>query len=354
MQTRKLQEVGGGTYTVSIPKEWATDNRLEAGAEIHLYRHRDGSIVVRDAEIDGGVLASATVAIEGEAPALVTRAVRATYANGFETVTLVPGTTFTAGQRRALRAAVRDLVGTEIEAAGPERLRLRNYLDADDVSVRQSAVQLQYVALSIHREATDAFTAGRDATERLGERAAEAERLQSMLRRHLTRAQTSLAEVDHLGRTRPSLLEHYRLARCLAGVAEAALDLAAAIVPLAAAPPDVVATGVDDLADEARRVVELAATALSTKADAVTVNEALDAAAALQPAITVTEATLFDEPCPATTPLVEPSSPAAPLDVPTARTVTRALDSLRRTGDLAESIASVALEATTRTANLPE
>jgi len=31
METRKVQVTGGSTYTVSIPKTWATENDVEEG-----------------------------------------------------------------------------------------------------------------------------------------------------------------------------------------------------------------------------------------------------------------------------------------------------------------------------------
>jgi phosphate uptake regulator len=61
METRKLQRVGGGIFTVSVPKEWATEHQLEPGTEVHLYTHRHGSIVQRSSRRDGGTLSCATV-----------------------------------------------------------------------------------------------------------------------------------------------------------------------------------------------------------------------------------------------------------------------------------------------------
>ena len=47
MQTRKIQQVGGGTYTVSLPKEWATAADIEPGAVVALHSHIDGTLVVQ-------------------------------------------------------------------------------------------------------------------------------------------------------------------------------------------------------------------------------------------------------------------------------------------------------------------
>ena len=37
METRKVQVTGGSTYTVSLPKSWATDQGIEAGSEVEFY-----------------------------------------------------------------------------------------------------------------------------------------------------------------------------------------------------------------------------------------------------------------------------------------------------------------------------
>ena len=47
METRKIQQVGGGTYTVSIPAQWAKEHDIEATSTAYLYTYRDGSLVVR-------------------------------------------------------------------------------------------------------------------------------------------------------------------------------------------------------------------------------------------------------------------------------------------------------------------
>jgi len=43
METRKIQIAGGTTYTVSLPKDWASDHGLEAGARVRVHPYEDGS-----------------------------------------------------------------------------------------------------------------------------------------------------------------------------------------------------------------------------------------------------------------------------------------------------------------------
>lgn len=338
METRKLQRVGGGTYTVSIPKAWAVDNGLEAGAEVHLYAHADGSIVVRSSAKDGGELGRIALDVDGEDPALVTRALRAAHAAGYGTVTLRPRESFTDDQLRAARRTTRHLVGTEVVAEGPQEITLRNFLDASDVSIRQSVVQLQFVALSAHRRGTDAFVGGSGGdVERLRERADEADRLAEMVARHFGRSLVSMEEVDRLGVSRPRQSDYHATARELARVADLGVSLGRAAVGLSGPLPEPLTADVRGAADASRRVVDDAATAVleGSGVDAATaVLDRYDEAVACVEAL---DRALFDDP-----------SPAFDGTTAEARALTRALDDVARTAAVGGEIAEVALRAATR------
>ena len=339
METRKLQRVGGGTYTVSIPKGWAVEHGLEAGSEIHLYAHADGSIVVRSAEKDGGELGSIEVAVDG--PGQVARALRAAHAVGYQSVTLRPAGyrgSFTDEQRRAARRTKRHLVGTEIVVESADEVVLRNLLDAADVSVRQSVVQLQYVALSAHRSATGAFLDGEPADrDRLGERAEEADRLAEMVTRHLGRSLISMEEVDRLGVDRPALFDYYATARELARVADLAVSIGRAGGDLAGSFPADVAADVEEAATAARQTVEDAATAVIEGVGVDGANETLARYDEARLGVDAVDHALFDG--------ADPAFDGSPAE---ARALTRALDDLARTAEHGGALAEVALRAATR------
>lgn len=341
METRKLQRVGGGTYTVSIPKEWATTHGLEAGTAVNLYTHLDGSIVVRSHAKDGGNLAAVRIEVDGRGPDRVRRALRAAQAVGFESVTLVSDASFTAEERRAVNAMVRGLVGTEVVDERDDELTVRNLLNASDVSVRQSVVQLQFVALSIHRRATASLTEANDeAYDRLRERESEADRLFEMVSRHFTRALISLEEIDRLGTTRPELFDYYETARQLRAVAGEGVDIARATRRLSRPLPDGIADDVAAVADAARSVVEDASGAVLDGGDRDAVHRVLDARDETQARVDALDETLTDE----WTDALDAAADAI--------AVARTLDSFVRTLDYGAAVADVALRARTRTENL--
>ncbi|WP_255197864.1 AbrB/MazE/SpoVT family DNA-binding domain-containing protein [Halorarius litoreus] len=335
METRKLQMVGGGTYTVSIPKEWATDHALEAGTPVHLYTHRDGSIVVRSARKEGDRLDAARLDIDGDSPDLVRRSLRVAHAMGFETVTLVHESAFTDAQRRVAREGSRSMVGADTDVAADDELVVRNLVDASEVSVPQSVDQLGFIARSIQQAATaavlDADAAARD---RLTDRATEARRLFDMVSRHLNRALVSLEEVDRLGTSRPALFDHYVAAHQLEHVAEQGVRLAGVAERLSDPVPDPMRAEVQAAADEARGVVDDATAALLHDPDADAAHAALDRRDATLAALDTLDETLFD---------------AAPTDV---AALVRVVDALRHTTDAGGEIAQTAVRAAIRAERL--
>jgi phosphate uptake regulator len=383
METRKLQQVGGGTFTVSIPKEWATEHALEAGAEVHLYTHSDGSVVVRSAARDGGHLdearvdlgsedgpgigTDATTADDADDTARVTRTLRAAQTAGFETVTLTRDEGFDDAQRRAARALASDLVGTDVVAEDDSELAVRNLLDAGDVSVRQSVVQLQFVACSVHRAATTALVEGDgEAADRLRDRRDEAERLFGMVARHCNRALTSLATVDRLGVSRPELFDYCETARHLRDVADAGVRIAAVAERLSDAPADPVAETVARLGARSRAVVEDAAGAVLEGTDIGAAHAALDDAERVAADVDAVEAALFAGVDGATDPTADAAvatdgagetegSPAvgdlSGVSATDRLALARALDPLARTADHGGRVARVALRAAIRDAN---
>ena len=88
METRKIQKVGGGTYTVSIPAQWAKEHNIEAASTAYLHTHHDGSLVVRWNEKDQSELAATQIELADADPRVAERMLYAAYMAGFKRITL--------------------------------------------------------------------------------------------------------------------------------------------------------------------------------------------------------------------------------------------------------------------------
>jgi phosphate uptake regulator len=260
METRKLQKIGGSTYSVSLPKEWATEHSLEAGMPIHLYPHTDGSLVIRGAKRDDAPLSRIEITLPTSDVATARRALGAAYAVGYDAVALVAPAEFDPDDRRTLRRFAETMVGMSVVEETDARITVENLLDSAEVSIQQSVGQLQFVALSMHRTAVDALRDGGD-PDRLGQRDDDVDRLFGLLTRQFNRSLADLEAIDHLDVGRSALFDAYLTARQLERVADHAVAIGSLADRVGPSAPDAVLDDVTSLAERARAVVELATTA---------------------------------------------------------------------------------------------
>lgn len=335
METRKVQLTGGSTYTISLPIQWAREHDIRTGEYLSLDPQADGSLVVRTDRNEGGrgdeEEGRRARAIRVNADHLsrtdVTRTVRALYAAGFDSVTLTASDGLETGARRAISTVAGSLIGLEVVEETERGVTLRSLLDATDVSIRQTVIQLQLVALSMQREATTALEErDTELATHVIERDDEADRLFGMVDRHFQRALSDLRAVERLGMSRPTLFRYYTTARNLERIADHA-EKVAHIVTRLEAPP---ATGhVDAVVPFARRshdVVEDAASVLLGGGDVDMAYGALverdDLTADLEP---------FDR-------------RLYRSDVPDAYLLGLVLDSVKRTAEYGGNVAEVAIQ----------
>ena len=98
MEIRRIQLIGGFTYTVSLPKQWASEHGTRAGDRLRLYPHEDGSLSIRgenDPIAETGDAWTTNVTIDGRSPTDVSRTVQALYSpgsTGLRSVALAPWT----------------------------------------------------------------------------------------------------------------------------------------------------------------------------------------------------------------------------------------------------------------------
>ncbi|MFW5973873.1 MAG: PhoU domain-containing protein, partial [Natrialbaceae archaeon] len=225
METRKIQQVGSGTFTVSIPADWAADHDIEAGTTAYLYTHRDGSLVVRWNEKERSDLATTEVELDDGDPTVAARALVTAYAAGYSTIRLQAPGGFADAQRRAIHERARDLTGVEVTDESSTRVVVRGLLNTGDVSVRQSTIQLKYVTLSMVESAIDCL-AGETTCEHIVDRDDDADRLFWLLTRHFNRSLQNMIELDQLDISRAQLFTYFATARQFERIADHAVTTA--------------------------------------------------------------------------------------------------------------------------------
>lgn len=330
VETRKVQHVGGSTYIVSLPKDWSERHDLEKGTHVHLHHQPDGSLIVqgRTTQSEG---TPTRIDVDNLDENALQQTVYASYTAGYEMIRLVASSGFEPQQPRAITDAVRKLMGAEIIKQTDTDVVLKNLLDPAEVSIQQSVIQLKFVALSMHRNAVQAARET-DTTraEQIRSRDDEADRLFGMVSRHFQRALTTIEEVDHLGLDRSTLFAYYTTARQLERVADRAETLA--VITLETSPQAELSpsTPIDTLAEHTTEIVEQATDALLGSAASTSAYEALDRYEALLDELETARHALSEA------------------DTADTATVLRIVATLRGTADCGATIAETALQAAAR------
>lgn len=330
METRKVQQVGGGTYTVSIPVQWANDHDVGAGDTAYLYTHRDGSLVLRWDEKENSRLAATDIELADSEPRVAEHVLDAAYTAGYGKIVLRAPGGFTAEQRRTLGDRTRTLSGVDVTEETDTRLVVRGLLDAGDVSIRQSVLQLRFTALATQDAAMDALADGAAGIEHVVERDREADRIARFVGRHFNRALVDLEAVDQLGLSRRRLFEYHTATRHGRRIATNAVEIARIARRADDSLADDVTAELRSVDDGVRDLVEDAIDALVDGDGRSSAHTVREQRATVRRNADRLERALADH---------DPSS---------THLVGRVLDRLRRTADRGAAVAGLALQSSLR------
>ncbi|WP_122088500.1 phosphate uptake regulator PhoU [Halalkalicoccus subterraneus] len=325
MEVRKVQITGGSTYTVSLPKEWATATGIEAGSTLAFYPEGD-SLVAAPSESGGD--SETVLAAEGVTPQELESRLVTLYINGFEEI-VVESEPIETAQRRAVRNTATELVGFEVSAETEDRIVLRDFLDSSELSLHDTVMQMRLLALSMLEDVTEGLLS--EEPDSLGEVAArddDVDRLwyvTSRLFRSVLRDPRAAAAIDL---DRETCFDYRTCARQIERIADHTVKIASHGEDLEALPEDV-REPLAALEADSRDIVENAM-------DAFLVEDP-DRATELATA-TLVQATELDE---RTRTLDERLRVVDPAD---AQLLGLIVDSLSRIGDYGANIAEIALQ----------
>jgi len=259
METRKVQVTGGSTYTVSLPKEWATANDVSSGTEVEFYSEDDLLLLTptSDDEHTRGTLDVSDITDEEE----LTRAVMTMYVSGFDVISLETDK-MTAQQRRTIRDATQGLVGLEVIEEMPTKMVLQDLLDSSELSIENAITRMRLVSLTMLEDAVEALVTDDDQLAHdVMERDDDVDRLWYMTSRVFRTVLRNPTAANEIGFSRETCFDYQSSARQLERIADHATKIATLSLEIGAIP--------DDAADSIRELHEEAVMVPNTAMDAL-------------------------------------------------------------------------------------
>jgi len=258
METRKVQVTGGSTYTVSLPKSWATDNGVSAGSEVEFYPEED-SLLLTPRSVSERTEGTLDVSdLKGEQ---LTRAVMTMYVSGFDIIAL-EASRISTDQRRAIRDAVQGLVGVEVLEETSERVVLQDLLDSSELSIENAVTRMRLISRSMLEDAVTALVQNdRDLARDVIERDDDVDRLWFVVSRIFRATLRSPRAAKELGLPREVCFDYHSSARQLERIADHAAKVAHLGLDLDEVP-DGVADGLQAAHEDTSAVINKAMDAL--------------------------------------------------------------------------------------------
>ena len=326
METRKVQVTGGSTYTVSLPKDWATDNDVSAGSVVRFHAEEDVLLLSPQREEDRE---EGRLSIDGLEGDQLTRAVMTMYVSGFDVIRF-EAARVTAGQRRTIREATQGLVGLEVIEETGDRVVLQDLLDSSELSVHNAVTRMRLVALTMLADAVTALVEDDDALAHdVIERDDDVDRLYYMVSRVFRTVLRNPAAATEIGFQRETVFDYQSAARQLERIADHATKIASISLEVATVD-SAVSEGLRDLQKAAEAVPETAMDALLSADSDEAVDLASDARADL-PVIDARAGEVGD--------VIRDLE-----DAELAQSLALVVDSLSRTADYGGNIAESALQ----------
>ncbi|WP_254769379.1 phosphate signaling complex PhoU family protein [Salinilacihabitans rarus] len=258
METRKVQVTGGSTYTVSLPKTWATENDVSAGTTVEFYPEDDALLLTPQSDTHRQEGSLDVSNLEGER---LTRAVMTMYVSGFDIIRL-EANRITTDQRRAIRSATQSLVGVEVLEETTNSVVIQDLLDSSELSIVNAVTRMRLIAGAMLEDAVTALVENDDDIARdVIERDDDVDRLWLVVSRIFRAALRSPRATEELGVPREDCFDYHSSARQLERVADHAVKISKLALKLEEIPEEV-AEALLELFEDAFDVLEKSMDAL--------------------------------------------------------------------------------------------
>ncbi|WP_396611818.1 PhoU domain-containing protein [Haloferax sp. S1W] len=252
VETRKVQVTGGSTYTVSIPKDWATENGVSAGSEVEFYPEGDSLFLTPRSEEERTEGTLDITNLEGDE---LTRAVMTMYVSGFDIIAL-ESSRITTDQRRTIREATQSLVGLEVLEETRDRVVIRDLLDSSELSIHNAVTRMRLIALSMLEDAIAALAElDEDMARDVIQRDDDVDRLWMVVSRIFRATLRTPKAAEELGLPREVCFDYQSAARQLERIGDHATKIAHLSLNFEEPVDEEIIIAIEDLFEEAKEVV---------------------------------------------------------------------------------------------------
>lgn len=201
MEIRKLQKIKGGSFTLSVPKQWVEKRKLKSGEQIAVHEEEDGSLRIFPVTAPLEKPFEVTLSLE-DYPNLraLEYCVDTYYIQGSNRINIVSKKIISAEQKRRLKQFRTELPGVEVAEEEANRLSFQVLIDPTTFSLESLIEKTSTFSLKLQEDAVKSLVdSNLPLAKEVLERSREAQRHYRVTIRQVASASLSRTIAEKVG-----------------------------------------------------------------------------------------------------------------------------------------------------------
>ncbi|MBW2964039.1 AbrB/MazE/SpoVT family DNA-binding domain-containing protein [Candidatus Woesearchaeota archaeon] len=172
MHQRKVQNIAGMTYSVSLPKAWAQKHGIRPKTIVMMEEQDDGSLLVSPS-LQGRAGSSDSISFNiDRQESSISHILYATYYLGYGNIRLFSRSEIPQKTRQKIKSTIQNLSGTEIVYEDMHRIEMKVLLDITKISIHQLLYRVSLIINSsidciLNNEGPETISRNEDEIDRL-------------------------------------------------------------------------------------------------------------------------------------------------------------------------------------------
>ena len=234
MEIRRVQVTGGSSYVVTLPKDWAEEQKIKKNDPIGIEIQPDGTLLVTKKITDEPlqrekVIDSSTIAD----PSLLFRILIGAYITGFSSIRITSKDRFPPFVRTVVRDFTQMTIGQEVVEETTTLIAIRDLLNPAEMPFDNTIKRMYVIVKQMHEDAIAALsTQNRALAQDVIGRDTDADRLNWLIARQTTMMMHSTALSRRMGISPGMAMNYFLLSRIIERVGDHAVRIAEHTLPL--------------------------------------------------------------------------------------------------------------------------
>lgn len=153
MEVRKVQEMGGGTLLVSLPKEWAKQNTIKRGSILTVEARKDGFLIIYPFQKEEKSIREITIQYPAEYIEYLINEITGNYLLGYDLIKIQGRERITYEDRDKIKKAVRQLIGLEIVEEDAQSIVTQFLLESTTLTPEKILRRMHMISRGMHKDA---------------------------------------------------------------------------------------------------------------------------------------------------------------------------------------------------------